>query len=157
MAKICLVEDCDRNVWGKGYCDFHQYLRTDKKKKALSRSPINKVSKKRKVTQIDYKTICDKIDSEAKANGTFDCFFCDKEIKGKADHHHLRGRDGNKYTDEELIVLAHNRCHVFEWHMMGINQLAELPWYESFKVRLKLKDEESYNKLIRKESVYLEK
>lgn len=157
MPKICLVEDCDRNVWGKGYCGVHQWMRTDKKKKSVSRKPLNKMSKKRKVTQVEYKSICDEIDREAKENDAYDCFFCNEEIKGRADHHHLKGRDGNKYTDKELIVLAHNRCHVYEWHMLGINQLAELPWYEGFKERLKLKDEECYNKLISKEISYLNK
>jgi len=31
MPKICLKEDCKNNVFGKGYCKNHQYLRTDKK------------------------------------------------------------------------------------------------------------------------------
>lgn len=28
MAKICIVNNCNYNVWGKGYCKNHQYLRS---------------------------------------------------------------------------------------------------------------------------------
>jgi hypothetical protein len=31
MPKICNEPECDWNVFGKGYCKKHQYLRTDKK------------------------------------------------------------------------------------------------------------------------------
>jgi hypothetical protein len=30
--KTCLVEECEHHRWGKGYCKFHQNLRTDKQK-----------------------------------------------------------------------------------------------------------------------------
>ena len=32
MPKVCKKEDCNYNVFGKGYCRYHQYLREDKKK-----------------------------------------------------------------------------------------------------------------------------
>jgi hypothetical protein len=40
--KICSAENCQNNVFGKGYCKFHQYLREDKKQ-----SPIKPFSEKR--------------------------------------------------------------------------------------------------------------
>jgi len=32
MAKICKKEGCNNPVFSTGYCKYHQYLRTDKKK-----------------------------------------------------------------------------------------------------------------------------
>jgi hypothetical protein len=55
MPKICSSEGCYNNVWGKGYCKFHQYLRTDKKKKT-----INPISDKRLNELALYRPIRDK-------------------------------------------------------------------------------------------------
>lgn len=52
MPKICNKEDCNRNVFGGGFCPYHQYLRTDKKPKVKTapkwpkRTPIRKISAK---------------------------------------------------------------------------------------------------------------
>ena len=40
--KICNYENCGNNVFGGGYCKFHQYLRKDKKDKPIKRTPINR-------------------------------------------------------------------------------------------------------------------
>ncbi len=43
MPKICKHNDCNYNVWGKGYCKYHQYLRDDKKKtSSIKKSKIKK-------------------------------------------------------------------------------------------------------------------
>lgn len=51
--KVCIVENCNRSVFGKGYCKSHQYLRTDLKQlkkrnsKPIKKSGyINKISEK---------------------------------------------------------------------------------------------------------------
>lgn len=49
MPKQCLHHNCTIPVWGKGYCIYHQYLRTDKKPK-----PIKKVSDKRAEQNKEY-------------------------------------------------------------------------------------------------------
>lgn len=51
MAKTCQYQGCHYPVWGKGYCKFHQYLRTDLKRKPvkrtfLKRTPIRKINRK---------------------------------------------------------------------------------------------------------------
>jgi hypothetical protein len=45
--KQCLADSCDWDVWGKGFCKRHQYLRTDKSNKrdfraVEPRSPIQR-------------------------------------------------------------------------------------------------------------------
>lgn len=46
MPKQCSAPLCSRNVFGKGYCLVHQYLRTDKVKKEMFRVPIKNSKKK---------------------------------------------------------------------------------------------------------------
>ena len=42
MARTCSADNCSRSVWGtdkitgKGYCQRHQFFRTDKKKKNIT-------------------------------------------------------------------------------------------------------------------------
>ena len=40
--KICNYENCGNNVFGGGYCKFHQYLRKDKKDKPIKKTPIKR-------------------------------------------------------------------------------------------------------------------
>ena len=40
MPKTCQATDCKNNVWGKGFCPYHQWMRTDKKPKPFK--PRNK-------------------------------------------------------------------------------------------------------------------
>lgn len=50
MAKSCNYKDCEFKQFGGGYCQRHQWCRTDKKKpKSLRRTAIRKVSKKQRV------------------------------------------------------------------------------------------------------------
>jgi hypothetical protein len=48
LAKLCSHPDCKRNQFGGGYCDWHQWCRTDKKIKSLRRTAIRKTSKKQR-------------------------------------------------------------------------------------------------------------
>lgn len=58
MPKTCTHPACTRNVWGKGYCDRHQYLRTDKKPKAKPAPvKIKVVFKSFRLTEIKKKPI----------------------------------------------------------------------------------------------------
>jgi len=56
MPKCCNAEGCKRNQWGGGYCDWHQYMRTDKKPntKKKKRYRINPFSEKRAKKNIEY-------------------------------------------------------------------------------------------------------
>jgi len=51
MPKKCKKPYCNYNQFGGGYCQNHQYLRTDKKPKFLKRTTIKKVSPKRKASR----------------------------------------------------------------------------------------------------------
>lgn len=48
MPKVCLVPECQRNVFAKLYCPIHQYLRTDKQRpKPIAVKPVRTPIKKR--------------------------------------------------------------------------------------------------------------
>ena len=48
MPKQCKHTECTNNVFGGGYCKWHQSMRTDKTQKVLKRTPIKPISDKQK-------------------------------------------------------------------------------------------------------------
>lgn len=101
---------------------------------------IKKKSDKRVGEEKKYKELCDWMDAKP---GKKMCFFCGNEIKGKKwDHHHLAGRVGDKYLLPGLIVHTHARCH-FAYHN---NPFKSLPWRYAYLQRLRLKDEQLYQR-----------
>jgi 5-methylcytosine-specific restriction endonuclease McrA len=104
---------------------------------------------KRTKQEAEYKKLCDEIDKEAKEKGEYRCFFCGKDIKGRADHHHLDGRENEHLLDRERIVLAHNQCHVQEYHGMSVRKQS---WREVFMDNLRAKDLRLYFKEREKEN-----
>ena len=60
MAKVCLFRGCNYNVFGGGFCKFHQWKRPEKKiglKRSplkLPNKPIRRISKKRSKQNAQY-------------------------------------------------------------------------------------------------------
>ena len=160
--KKCKAKGCNYFCWGGGYCKAHQYLRTDKKHIMRTRESLSKRRSKQKGYKIPlksnnrledekkYRQVCTEIDRDAKANNQFKCFFCDSQIEDKADHHHLKGRDGSLYTDKEFIVLAHRSCHS-AYHDRPVEWLLQQDWYHGFLQRLLEKSKVLYRKEIIKQ------
>jgi len=107
---------------------------------------IRRRTPKRARQEVEYKAICDEIDAEAKANGTFFCVFCGINIKGRAFHHHSRGRDGDLITEKKWIWLAHFGCHQ-DYHSLPV---AKQVWRPFFLSWLKVNDTEIYKKELEK-------
>lgn len=160
--KTCNAPSCSLPQFGGGFCVRHQYMRPRAKKQhGETRSPLRRtkpspISSKRAVDNKSYRQVCDEIDREAIANKEYCCFFCGGEMKGRCDHHHLRGRSGKLMTDKRYIVLGHNDCHTEQYHRYTAAQLLETGWYGSFLVRLRSKDEFSFAKEMRKLIKYFE-
>ena len=110
------------------------------------------VSDKRKYGLARYLHIIHKMDAKSlKETGQITCFFCDLEIKGFVDHHHLDGRDGDLLTKEKWIVQAHSGCHIQGYHNSTVDQLIKKYWYENVFLPNLLKVDQSlyereYNK-----------
>lgn len=92
MPKICCVDGCNNYVWGKGYCKYHQYLRTDKKQKSIKKSYIRPMSEKMEEDYKIYRPLMDEYMSEHKTCEVFGC------CRPSNDLHHKKGRTG--YADD---------------------------------------------------------
>jgi hypothetical protein len=150
---------CDRDVFGGGYCAYHQYVRHKQggdlfKPKPRKAKPIPKESKTRKKEHIYYSVGCKQLEKEIREqnNGCIYDFFTGLEIKGKVTWHHLLGRSGDYYTDKDLLVPAENNendGHLF-WHRSTLDQLKAKSWYAGFLIRLKEKSIQAYEKEMRR-------
>lgn len=112
MPKICLKEGCNYNVFGKGYCKIHQYLRTDKKKSEKKKvKRMRPFSKKRGEELDEYYSLRDKYLEEHE--------FC--EVRGcnnkTTNLHHKKGRSGKLLTDVRYFMACCSECHPKKIHM----------------------------------------
>lgn len=120
MAKVCLVDSCNNPVWGKGYCKWHQTLRTDKKPKGLSRGKkltLEAVEEKKELQKKDWDFYIDIW------NTCLDhiCFECNKHLGNEPltlyFHHILEKRNHPEFRHESWnIVLLCADCHT-GWEM----------------------------------------
>lgn len=153
--RICSVFGCDNPVWGtdkntgKGYCFFHQWFRTDRKRKHFKPLPIRHRSVKRMKEEEEYGRVCNEIDRELKKKRKWRCFFTNQKLPEKASHHHLKGRKGSLLTDKRWIVPVHDEPHM-DYHDLSVEKLSKLSWYKGFLQRLKELDEGLYQKELNK-------
>ena len=157
---MSLCKECNNNVFGGGYCKYHQYRRGmqggdkyTRKPKIKKRKPIPKESKKRKEEHKYYSQHCRELTQELKdANdGRIFCFFSGREITGRPVYHHLRGRSGDFYTDKRWLVPCLNKYHNM-YHFTPTGKLREESWYPEFLIKLREKADDLYEKEIKKQS-----
>lgn len=105
MPKLCNAEGCYNPRWGKGYCKYHQNLRTDKKEKAIS--PL---ADKRAEELALYRT---KREKYLKENTGCEV----KECNNDSTHiHHKNGRNGARVHDHKYFMAVCNGCHPQKIH-----------------------------------------
>lgn len=102
MPKQCNTDGCSNNVFGGGFCKWHQGHRTDKKPKR-----INPVSEKLAANLKVYKTVREEFLArhpicQAKISG------CTKEA---VQIHHKKGRIGELLTDNRYFLAVCHNCH----------------------------------------------
>ena len=86
----------------------------------------------------------------AKKNNTFNCLFCGNPLTdADSEAHHTNGRDGEMILAKHYLRFAHHICHT-KYHSNTFEQLSKEVWYKAFLYRLKMLDEELYNKEINK-------
>jgi len=140
-------KDCGRMtyLWSSGRCrQCDAVYRSVYKRKNMrsSQTPIRPRSLKRQEQEKKYKKICKDMDK----NKPHICFFCDLEIAGRPDHHHLRGRVALSLMEERYIVKAHRKCHR-DYHDQPVGSQT---WYDGFMSRLKRVDFDLYRKELMK-------
>jgi hypothetical protein len=109
MPKICQEDGCSYNVFGKGFCKYHQYKRADKKLKT-SKKPkrLKLISKKMEVKLAEYRL---KRDSYMLKNPFCEFTGCNKLSN---DLHHKAGRGPNLSNTETFMAVCrrhHNWIH----------------------------------------------
>ena len=160
MAHTCKESGCSANLFGGGYCKYHQFRRYMRggdlyKPKPRQKSAIPKESKKRKAERIAYSEQIRLFWDESVENGTDFCFFCGKKMAHRDNIHHLKGRTNDYLNDKEWFVNAHNKCHVEDYHQSSWEQRIKQPWWEDFLIRLKSKSPELHRKEMLKGEKYL--
>jgi hypothetical protein len=88
-------------------------------------------SDKRRLEEQEYKRICDEIDAEAMETKQMRCYFCSKDVED-AEHHHLKGRDGDLLTDRRYIKRVHSQCH-FDYHNTPVKKIK---WFAGYLATL---------------------
>jgi len=110
MPKICNEEGCENNVWGKGYCKWHQHRRTDKKVGFKKSKAIQPISKKRLEELATYRPLRDKYLRE-----NTECEV--RECTNKSTHiHHKNGRIGAILYYVPYFMAVCNECHPEKIH-----------------------------------------
>jgi len=101
MPKSCLADDCENPRFGKGFCKWHQHMRTDKKKP----SGIKPISDKKAEDLKVYRKVRDAYLKEITECEVHDC-------SNKSTHiHHKSGRNGKTLYDDNLFMAVCNKCH----------------------------------------------
>jgi len=157
--KKCNVEICSNNVFGGGYCPYHQYIRRMKggdlyKPKSKPKKQIPKESKKRKVERPRYLDKRRAFIQKHKDNGTYYCYLCLGEFDQASDFkyctiEHSLGRVGDNYKDEAHWRLMHCECNDNLEHKT-IEWFEGQPYWEDFLKRLKADDELAWHRIQRK-------
>ena len=105
MPKLCNAEGCYNPRWGKGFCGWHQHLRTDKKEKAISPLSEKKAQelamyRPRRDKYLKENTICEV-----------------KECSKPSTHiNHKNGRIGAMLYDVYFFMAVCNYCHPSKIH-----------------------------------------
>ena len=151
--KKCQEIGCENNIFGGGYCKYHQFRRHmaggDKfKRTPRQKSVIPKESKKRAKDNRLYLVRVKEFWEEAVKSNTNYCIFCGEKMNKREDNHHISGR-GKYFLDEKLWSHAHRECHD-NYHHKSIEWLMKQPWWTSFLNRMRIRDSVTYRKLLAK-------
>ena len=98
-----------------------------RKSKNRAQKPIKRRSDKRKLEEMKYRVVCLEIDTEARESKRMGCYFCGRDVED-AEHHHLKGRDGDLLTEKKYIKRVHHKCH-HEYHSLPVEKIS---WHPHF-------------------------
>lgn len=118
--KKCSLETCKYPLFAKGYCSFHQYLRTDKKPKEIQhRKSIKKVSDKYKEQLKIYSGLAKTFKLENPQ--------CQANLLGctrYTDDVHHKAKRGKNLNNVETFLAVCRTCHN-TIHTMNSNEAKE--------------------------------
>ena len=128
MAKSCDYSGCNYPRFSKGLCKMHWLKKHS--------TPINRISPKRKKQVSEYisRRQLFIIQKRKEGTGKLWCPFCSQRIFTDPDIHHTMGRDDETLLDEKYWHVAHNKCHVHEYHSKSYK---DIPWWDGYLKWLK--------------------
>ena len=144
--KTCKMEGCTYPLFARGYCKRHynsEYL-APKQKLKKTEYPLTpsesyqipkrteKRAKQERTYTTNRKTFIAK-KKEENPKGKIFCIFCGNEIFGEPSLHHAMGRDDESLLDESQWDLAHNKCHVEEYHGKSWK---DIWWWQGYLLRI---------------------
>jgi hypothetical protein len=147
--KQCSVDGCHKPVFGRGYCQYHYrniYQAAKQRENPRQKTALKPISDKRKNQVAEYhRRRKAYIEAARRFNprGEIYCIFCDEIIKGEPDLHHGLGRDDEMLLDEVYWFLAHNHCHVHQYHSMSWKVI---PWWDNYMFRMQYINPKVYKK-----------
>ena len=143
--KLCKEPGCEYFVFSRQVCLPHwrQQFGKSIKRSRIKKSVRNivKISDTKKIQDDEYKKICDELDTEAKAQKAWLCFFCGEPLGVSCDHHHVAGKVGTSdnniplYVDKDGIILCHRKCHR-EYHDITIKKLLKALYYKALMKKI---------------------
>lgn len=142
-SKPCTIPTCNNPRFSGGLCLFHQKVRRKIPKSTKAYKRIPKVSRKRKVENVQYQQACREADRKYSFDGETYCFFCMRPTGMDKQHHHIAGRGKNLLKG---LIPAHSECHLAPRGFHGLTpaQLATKPYIERYLDLYKETDEAKY-------------
>ena len=127
-----------RGCWGRNKAvlaaldrQWGQDIPRQRKSSYKPPKPLKKRTDKRAAQEREYKVICDQVDAAAIALKQTNCYFCGEEVVN-AEHHHLKGRDGDLLTEKRYIKRVHTQCH-HEYHNVSVKKIL---WWDKYLSKL---------------------
>lgn len=132
--QACKSDSCTGIIYADGLCRYHY--------KISSWKPIKNQTKKRSKEEAKYlSNRSNFIESKKDKYGRLYCIFCNKSISQDPDLHHGLGREGITLLDESHWFLAHNFCHVQQYHSCSWRNIE---WWNDYILRIEKLDPEVY-------------
>ena len=138
--KKCSIDGCESSQYMRGFCRFHygiEYLLGKQHNKPCKTYNIPQYTAKRSSQVSKYhsmRKVFISAEKEIHPQGKIFCIFCDEEIYGEPDLHHAMGRDDESILDERYWFLAHNFCHVHQYHSISCKDIS---WWDNYLFRMK--------------------
>lgn len=166
MPHTCKAPNCDRPIFGGGYCKYDQYRRRmqggdkympnkPKYTPLQPRSPESNTSiprrtKKRLNDEKYYAIQAKEFFYDAVNNKTNICVFCGEKVTRFEGLHHWKGRVGKYLLDKQWWSIVDNDCHLF-FHRATFTQLKQR-FGDSFFERLQKFNYSLWEKLMNREN-----
>lgn len=153
--KICSVGNCTYPLFARGYCNYHYrslYLAPKQALKPRKSYYIPRYTTKRKSQVLKYnleRKAFIQAEKDFHPRGEIYCIFCDEIILFEPNLHHGLGRDDEMLLNTIHWFLAHQFCHVDQYHGMSCKDIS---WWPNYMFRMQYINPKVHQKDLLKQS-----